>query len=194
MKNLLVTAVFAASILAPSAASAQALPAPVIAVVDLGKVTADCNACKTATATLRSQAQAIQTREKTLSQQLETEGKALQTEVDALKGAEPSAALRTKVQAFQTKQQNAVAEIQKGQASVQRNTQYVQQQVAQKLGPIYQQVMQRRGANIMLEIGSTLATSNAIDVSNDVLTALNAAMPSISTQAPAQTQTTPQGR
>jgi len=61
-----------------------------------------------------------------------------------------------------------------------------------KLGPIYQQVMTRRGANIMLETGSTLATSNSIDVTNDVLAALNTALPSLATTAPAQSA--PQGR
>ncbi len=48
MKTLLVSAAFAAAILAPSAASAQAVPAAVVAVVDLDRVTSECNACKTA--------------------------------------------------------------------------------------------------------------------------------------------------
>jgi hypothetical protein len=46
--------------------------------------------------------------------------------------------------------------------------------------------MQRRGANVMLEIGSTLATGASLDVTNDILTALNAALPSVQTVAPAQ--------
>jgi hypothetical protein len=56
--------------------------------------------------------------------------------------------------------------------------------------------MQRRGANMMLEVGSTLATSNAVNVTNDVLAALNAALPSVQTNAPAATQQRqqPQGR
>jgi outer membrane protein len=193
MQKILMTAL-AATALTSTAANAQSMPAPVIAIVDLDKVTSECTACKTASASLRSQAQAVQAREKALGTQLETEGKSIQAEIDALKGAEPSAALQTKVRNFQTKQQSAVDEIQKGQANVQRNTAYVQQQVGQKLGPIYQQVLQRRGANIMLEVGSTLASASALDVSADVLAALNTAMPTLSTQAPAQAQQTPQGR
>ena len=65
-------------------------------------------------------------------------------------------------------------------------------QVTDKLGPIYQQVMTRRGANIMVEVGATLATATSVDVTNDVLAALNAALPSIATTAPAQQA--PQGR
>ena len=34
--------------------------------------------------------------------------------------------------------------------------------------------MQRRGANMMVEIGQTLASGASLDVTNDVLTALNA--------------------
>jgi hypothetical protein len=45
--------------------------------------------------------------------------------------------------------------------------------------------MQKRGANIMVEVGSTLATAQALDVTNDVLAAINAQLPSVSTTAPA---------
>ena len=55
--------------------------------------------------------------------------------------------------------------------------------------------MQRHGANLMVEVGQTLATAASLDVTNDVVTALNAALPSLQTVAPAQPQQTrPQGR
>ena len=56
--------------------------------------------------------------------------------------------------------------------------------------------MQRRGANIMVEIGTTLASASGIDVTTDVLTALNTAMPSLQTTAPAPARPAqqPQGR
>jgi hypothetical protein len=48
---------------------------------------------------------------------------------------------------------------------------------------------------MLVEIGQTLASGATLDVSNDVLTALNAALPSIATTAPAPArQTQPQGR
>jgi outer membrane protein len=52
--------------------------------------------------------------------------------------------------------------------------------------------MQRRGANVLVETGSTLATATNVDVTNDVLAALNSSLPTISTTAPATQQ--PQGR
>lgn len=195
MKILLASAALAATLVMPAAASAQALPAAVIAVVDLDKVTTDCNACKTASATLRSQVTALQTREKALAAPLETEQKSIQAAIDALKGAEPDAALQTRIKAFQTRQQQGAQELSAQQQQVQRNQQYIQKQIGDKLGPIYQSVMQKRGATVMLEVGSTLATSAAIDVTADVVTALNAALPTISTTAPAApAQQQPQGR
>jgi Skp family chaperone for outer membrane proteins len=197
MKTLLISAALAASII-PSAASAQAIPGAVVAVVDLEKVTAECNACKTAAAALRSQATALQSRQSTLATPLETEGKSIQAAIDALpQGKEPDAALQSRAKAWQSKRDAAAQEIARGEQQLQRNQTYINQQVRDKLGPIYQQVMQRRGANIMVEMGSTLATATSVDVSNDVLTALNAAMPTLATQAPAQSTTQrqqPQGR
>jgi Skp family chaperone for outer membrane proteins len=195
MNKLLVSAAFAAALIAPSAASAQAIPAAVVAVVDLDRVTSECNACRTAQAALKSQVEAYQTRERTLAAPLETEQKSIQTSIDALKGKDPDAALQARVRSFQSKQQQAAQELQSQQQQIQRNQQYIQKQIQEKLAPIYQQVMQRRGANLLVEVGTTLATAQNVDVTNDVLAALNSALPTIATTAPAQAQQQqPQGR
>jgi len=195
MKILIVSAALAATTL-PTAASAQAIPAATIAVVDLDRVTRDCNACKAAATTLQRRATALQNRQRTLAAPLETEGKAIQAAADALQGKPADAALQARAKAWETKRNNAAQELQRSQEQLQRDQQYIGQQISTKLGPIYTQVMQRRGANMMLEVGSTLATSNAVDVTNDVLAALNAALPSVQTNAPAATQQRqqPQGR
>lgn len=196
MNKILLTAALAATVAAAPAAQAQAVPGAIVAVADVDRVTNECNACKTAIAALRGQAQAFETRRNTLGTQLQTEGKALQASIEALAGKEPDAALKARVAAFQTKQQTGAQELERSQAQVQRNQQYIQQQVLAKLGPIYQQVMQRRGANILVDTNATLATSTSVDVTSDVLAALNAALPSLATTAPAQaqTQTTPRSR
>ncbi len=194
MKKILLIAALATGTIAPTAALAQALPAAVIAVTDLDRVTLECTACKTAAASLRSQATALQAREKALVEPIQAEQKSIQAVIDGLKGTAPDAALQARVRAFQTRQQQASEELQRSQTQLQRNQQYIQQQIATKLGPIYQQVMQRRGATIMLETGATLAASNSVDVTSEVLTALNTAMPTVATTAPAQPQQKPQGR
>ena len=105
MKKLLISAAFSAALIAPSAASAQAIPAAVVAVVDLEKVQSQCTACKTAAAALRSQVQALQTRGQSLGTPLQTEQKSIQSAIDALNGKEPDAALQARITAFQNKQQ-----------------------------------------------------------------------------------------
>ncbi len=195
MKQLMISAAFVAAMIAPTTVSAQALPAAVVAVVDLDKVSTDCNACKKASLTLRAQVTALQAREKTLATPLQAEGKSIQAAVEALGGKEPDATLQARIKAFQTKQQQGAAELQSQQAQIQRNSAYVQKQIQDKLGPIYTQVMQKRGATVLIEVGSTLATSANIDVTGDVVASLNTALPSIQTTAPAEAKPAqPQGR
>jgi outer membrane protein len=193
MKILLASAGFAATLIAPLPASAQALPGAIVAVVDLERVTVECNACKTANAALRSQVTGLQNRQNTIATPLEAEQKSIQAAVDALNGKDPDAALQARIKAFQTKQQQGAAELTAQQQQIQRNQQYIQKQIADKLPPIYQSVMQKHGANILMEVGSTLATATSVDVTNDVLTGLNAALPTIVTTAPAEPKQ-PQGR
>ncbi|MES2120921.1 MAG: OmpH family outer membrane protein [Pseudomonadota bacterium] len=197
MKTLLVTAALAASFLAPAAAQAQAIPGAIVAVVDLERVSTDCNACKTAAATLRSQATAQENREKALITPLQAEEKAIRDAAAALNGKEPDAGLQARAKAFQTKYESAQAESAKGRAQLQANATYVQKQIRDKLNPIYQSVMVKRGANLLVEVGTTLATAQSLDVTADVLAGLNASLPSLSVNAPApaaSTTTKPQGR
>ena len=82
-----------------------------------------------------------------------------------------------------------------GRAQIQRNQAYISQQVNVKLQPLLKPAMQRRGANILLDAGATLDQDASVDITNDVLAALNAALPSVATTAPAApAQQQPQGR
>ena len=192
MKRLIISASIAASAILPSTAQAQAIPGAVIAVVDLERVQSECTACKGAAAALQSQVSAIKAREQALSTPLQTEGQSIQTAINALNGKEPDAALQARIKAFDAKRQEGAQEIQSRTQQLQRNQAYVAQQIQTKLNPIYSQVMQRRGANVLVEQGATLASASALDVTNDVLAALNTALPSVNTTAPAQQA--PQGR
>jgi Skp family chaperone for outer membrane proteins len=195
MKNLVFAAALAVTVAMPTAVSAQAVPAASIALVDQERVTSECTACKSAIAVLQGQVNALKAREQALATPLQTEGKAIQAAIDALKGKDPDAALEARIKAFQTKQQQGSQELSRQQQQIQRNQAYISQQINAKLGPIYQQVMQKRRANVMLELGSTLASASGLDVTNDVLASLNAALPSVATTAPAApAQQQPQGR
>ena len=195
MRKIAILAAASAAAILPTGASAQALPGAVVAVVDLQRVSSECAACKAASTALQGQVTALRNREQTLGAPLETERKSIQTAVDALKGKEPDAALQTRIRAFQAKQQQGAQELSKQQAQIERNQAYVSQQITTKLGPIYQQVLQRHGANVLLEQGATLAAAASLDVTNDVLAALNTALPTVSTTAPAAAPSAqPQGR
>lgn len=195
MRKIAILAVAAAATLVPSVAAAQAVPGAVVAIVDLDRVSSQCTACKSAQASLQSQVNALRARQQALATPLEAEGKSIQAAVDALpQGKAPDAPLQARIRAFQTKQQQGAQELQSRQTQIQRNQAYVSQQVSSKLGPIYQSVMQRRGANILVAQDTVLASTTGVDVTNDVLAALNAALPSVSTTAPAATQQQPQGR
>jgi Skp family chaperone for outer membrane proteins len=174
---------------------AQQVPTAQVAVVDLDRVGRECNACKTAGATLQSQVTAFNTRRQQLNTQLQPERTQLQTAVNALNGKQPDAALTGRIQAFQQKEVAAAQELEKQQNQIQRNQAYISQQINAKLAPLLQPAMQKRGANILLDSGAAIRFAPTVDITNDVLTQLNAALPSVATTAPAQPQqTNPQGR
>lgn len=175
-------------------ALAQSVPAAKVAVVDLDRIGRDCNACRSASATLQGQVTAFNTRRQQLTSQLAPERTALQQAITALAGKQPDAALRTRIQAFQQKEATAAQELERQQVQIQRNQAYVSQQVNQKLAPLLQPAMERRGANVLLDNGAALRFATTVDITNDVLASLNSALPSVQTTAPAQTQPAPQGR
>jgi len=182
MKMIFQTAALAAAIAAvPGTAMAQKTPPAVIVVIDVQKIFAECTACKAAQTQLQSQAQQLQTLAQTLGQPLRTEAEAIQ---QAAGGKEPDAALKARIEALQTKENQANQQLQQRQQAFQRNRAYVAQQIEAKLSPIYTQVMQAHGANIAVDTQATLAAAAGLDVTNEVMTQLNTQLPSVSTTAP----------
>ena len=197
MKTILTFAALAASALTlPSAALAQRAPAAVIVVVDSDAIYRDCAACKTAQASLKSRVATLQTRGQTLANQLRPEGQAIQNAIQALNGKEPDAALRTRAEAFQKKQDDANQELNRGQQNLQSIQANVVRQINARLNPVINQVMTARGANIAVDVDATLAHAQGVDVTAEVLAGLNRALPSVSlTPLPQQAQQQqPQGR
>jgi Skp family chaperone for outer membrane proteins len=179
-KILIPAAVSLAAIAAPTAASAQRAPAAVVVVVDTNRIYGECNACKTAQASLTSQINALQTRKQTLAGQLQPEGQSIQAAINALNGKDPDAALKARVQAFQKKEQDAQDELEKGQNNIQSIRQNVLQQINAKLDPAINSVMTQRGANLAVDVEATLAHGTTVDVTDAVLAAVNATLPSVS--------------
>ena len=196
MKNRIAAALIAASALA-APAMAQRAPASTIVVVDTDRIYRDCNACRTAQTQLQNQLSTLRTRQQTLEGQLRPEGQSIQTAVNALAGKQPDAALQNRVKAFQQKQEQANHELAKGQQNIQSIQANVVRQINERLQPVINQVMTAKGANLAVDVGATLAHAQGTDVTNDVLAALNTALPAVSlTPLPQQQQQTtpPQGR
>jgi Skp family chaperone for outer membrane proteins len=195
MNKLLFGSAFAAlAIAVPASAPAQRLGAAVVAVIDTSRIFRECNACRTAQTQLQQQVEQARQRAQQLGQPLQTEGQSLENSLKALNGKAPDAALQGRIQAFQTRQNTANQELQNRQATIQRNQQYVAQQINTKLDPIIKTVMQSRGANLAVDMQATLATSPSIDVTNDVLAQLNQQLTSINVNAPAAPANTQQSQ
>ncbi len=176
----------------PVAAQAQRLSPPVVAVVNTDQILQQCTACVAATAQLQQQGQQVQQRAQQLQQTLQTEGQPLQTAINALQGRQPDAALQARIRAFQTNEQNANTELTGRREQLQRNANFVRQQIFQRLGPIISQVAQQRGATIALDRNATLWSVDALDITPAVLAGLNAALPSVNVNAPPPAQQQPQ--
>lgn len=186
-RNIMLASAIAASAMiastAPAAAQAR-LNAPVIAIVDTDRIMRDCNACKAAATQLQSQADSIQGLAQRLATPLETEAQQLQAAVQAANG-KPDAALQTRIETFQGKQATAQRQVQEQQATLQRNAQYVRQQVGEKLIPIIEQVSQQRGASMTVDKGSLLFASPTLEITDGVMAVLNQQLAAVNTVAPA---------
>lgn len=193
--NRLTLAAAAALAAVPQIAAAQNLPAPVIAVVDSNKAANECTACKTASAQLAQQRQQAQQLQQSLTQPLATEQQQIEAAVKALGGKEPDAALKQRAQTFEQRYQSAQQQLgQRGQ-TIDRNRQYVVQQINAKLLPAIEAVQARRRATIVLDASSIVKFSPTLDITNEVIAELNRTLTSVATTAPAQPQQqTPQGR
>ncbi|KQM41106.1 OmpH family outer membrane protein [Sphingomonas sp. Leaf10] len=186
MRSFTKAAVAAFVFAAPTApAFAQALPDAKIAVVDSERLFRDCTACKAATTQLQAQRQQLQSLATSLGQPLQADAQSLQAAVTAAKG-NPDAALQARIRTFEQRQQQAQQQIGQQEQQVQRNIAYVREQIGTRLGPIITQIAQQRGATLAVDKGNSFYNAPATEITDAVLTALNAALPSVSVTAPAQ--------
>ena len=197
-------AIAALSLALPGVAQAQRAPAANIVVVDTDRVYRECTACKAAQTQLQGMVTSARTRATQLGQPLQTEAQSIEQAGAALRNQSGAArtaaetALNTRVQQFQQRQTTAQQEVQRLEQNIQSTQANVLRQINARLNPVITQVMTARGANIALDVNATLARAGALDVTADVLTALNAALPSVSVtplpQAAQPAQPQPQGR
>jgi len=195
-----------AALAIPAAASAQrgSMPGAVVIVVDGTRIFGECNACRVAQTTLQGMITQAQQRQQQLGQPIQTEMQSIQAAGNTAQampvGAARTAAensVRARLQALQGRQDAANQELQRLDQNLQSTRANVSRQISAVLGPIYQRVMAEHGANLAVDAEATLAHANGLDVTAEVLAALNAALPSVSvTPLPQQAPPpgNPQGR
>ena len=185
-KILLGAAFVALAASAPAVLQAQPLPAPVIAVVNTAQIFTTCTQCAAANTQLQAQANALQARVQTLQQQIQAEGNALEPLVQnqSPEQIRANAALATRIQNFQTMQQNAEREITQTRERIQRNLNFVRQQIGQRVQPAIATVQTQRGATIVMDAGTLLAASPALDITQAVLAIVNQNTTPLNVNAP----------
>lgn len=172
---------------------AEAQQRPAILVVDTDRVLNECTACKAAASQLNSQVQQGRQRAQQLEASLKPEAESLEKAVQALGGKQPDAALQARIAAFRNKQQQGSTELSNKENSIQSSQAHVQQQLGQKIVQIVEQSRARRQASIVVSKASTLASDGTIDITGEVLAALNQQLPAVSV-TPMPQQAKPQGR
>ena len=189
-------AIAALALAAPGAAVAQRGGQADILVVDIGRISTECNACRVAAQGIQTQATGLDQRKQQLGQQLQTAGAPIQTAVDALAGKQPDAALQGRIRAFEAQRNAAEQELQNRAAQLQSISANVNLQIETRLRTIVEQIRAQRNAAVVITKGGTLASNPAIDITNEALAALNQQLPSVSlTPLPQAPQTAqPQGR
>ncbi|HEX8364744.1 MAG TPA: OmpH family outer membrane protein [Allosphingosinicella sp.] len=193
MKKLAIGAAVALSFALPATAQAQRAPNAQIVLVDTERVYRECTACRAAQAQLQGMQTQLQQRAQALGQPIETELQSIQQAAAAARnttGAARTTAetqLQQRLQALEGRRTTAQQELARMEQNLRSTSAHVVQQINQRLNPIITQVMNQRGANLALDVGATLAHSAALNVTDAVLAALNAGLPSVSvTPMPAQ--------
>lgn len=206
--KLIAAAMIAAAI--PAGAAAQRVPAAAVAVVDTARIYRECNACRAAQASLQTQVTTLQQRAQQLGQPIQAELQSIEQAAAAARSQSGAARttseqqLQQRLQALRARESTANQELQRLETNLRSTQAHVLQQINTRMNPIISQVMQARGANLAVGVDATLAHAAAINVTTDVLTQLNAQLPSVSvtplpqTAAPAAPQQPqpprPQGR
>lgn len=187
-------ALLAAAMLAAAPALAQTAPAaapaaaarvasPVV-VVDIDRVVSQSAAGKFAASQLRPRNEQIQARIVSLRDQFQKEGTALQQGFQNKSITEEVA--QTRQRDLQQRANTAQAEVDGRQRQLQADQQFVLSQINDAMTPIVSALVRERGAVVAVPKGTTLHTAPGIEITADVITRLDAALPRVNTTAPAR--------
>ena len=193
----------AALVFAPMTALAlTAVPAAAqsktgIAVADLQRVVGTSAAYTTARTqmqtTYKPQIDAFNARKTAIDTDLKTKGDALQAALKAA-GGKPTPAIETQYQQFQQSQQTAQAELQRMGQPIAIANAYVEEQITAKLSDALKAAMTKAKVDLVLSPEATVSYQPTVDITQSVVTELNALVPSVGITPPAGWQPGRQGQ
>lgn len=143
--------------------------------------------------TYKPQIDAFNARKTAIDTDLKTKGDALQAALKAA-GGKPTPAIETQYQQFQQSQQAAQAELQRlGQPIALANA-YVEEQITAKLSDALKAAMTKAKVDLVLNPEATVSYQPTVDITQSVVTELNALVPSVGITPPAGWQPGRQGQ
>ena len=143
--------------------------------------------------TYKPQIDALNTRRTAIEADLKTKGDALQAALTAA-GNKPTPAIETQYQAFQQSQQSAQAELQRMGQPIALANAYVEEQITAKLSDALKAAMAKAKVDLVLAPDATVSYQPTVDITDAVVTEINALVPSVSITPPAGWQPGRQGQ
>ncbi|HEY4547864.1 MAG TPA: OmpH family outer membrane protein [Pedomonas sp.] len=191
MKKVLLTAAVSAGlglamispVMAQEAAPAASAARSAYLVVDLNRVVQESAALKAAQPTLDSKRNALESKLKTLQSQLEADAKALQQQAES--GIAAPDVLQAKQRELQQKAQKADQEVATMRNDYGRTENHVVNQILEGSRPVINQIIQERGATLVLNRDAVVFANSSIDITGDVIARMQKSLPTVSTTPPA---------
>ena len=143
--------------------------------------------------TYKPQIDAFNARKTAIDADLKTKGDAIQKALAAA-GNEPAPAIETQYQAFQQSQQSAQAELQRMGQPIALANAYVEEQITAKLSDALKAAMAKAKVDLVLAPDATVSYQPTVDITDAVVTEINALVPSVSITPPAGWQPGRQGQ
>lgn len=179
IRKIAITAIAAAFILAPALRSvealAQALPSPVIAIIDYGRVLQESTAYSDLDREINDLYQRFRT-------EIESQEAALQDEQDRLRQAMVTVGDAAKAQ-LETDFQAKVAAFQQDTARKEQElrdaTEVARNKINDALRPVMAELSQRRGVTLFLEKRSVFYGGEAIELTSQAIEILNVSFPTV---------------
>lgn len=159
-----------------------------IAVVDLQRAVATSSAYTTARSqiqtTYKAQIDNFTARKNAIDADLKAKGAALDTALKAA-GGKPTPAIQTQYETAQKAQASGQAELQRlGQPIALANA-YVEEQISAKLSDALKSAMNKAKVDLILAPDATVSYQPTVDITQQVVTELNALVPSVGITPPA---------